>query len=139
MKTCPDKLQTYGLKYRFVVVITDPIPQGKVKGIIFSFHDTNVLLGCKHNVPLKLEKTYPELSSSGEIFAILMETDSHHPVSGIESFFYSVTMMYIDVDVKHAIMISSCSLAACLWQAMGKYFTVAIPECLIQYLYVILS
>ena len=51
-----------------------------------------------------------------------METDGHNPVSGIESFFYSVTMMYIDVDVKHAIVISSRLLIACLWRAVAKYF-----------------
>ena len=63
---------------------------------------------------MDLEETYPELSSSGEIFAIFMETDGHHPVSSIKSFFYPVTMMYIDVDVKHAIMISIHLLIACL-------------------------
>jgi len=89
------------------------------------------------NVPLELEKTYPELSGSGEIFTVFMETDGHHPVSGIECFFYSITMMYIDVDVKHAIMISSRFLIAYLWQAMR--FTVVIPECLIQYLYATVS
>ena len=51
-----------------------------------------------------------------------METDGHHPVSGIESFFYSVTMMYVDVDVKNAIVISSRRSIECLWRAVGKYF-----------------
>ena len=51
-----------------------------------------------------------------------METDGHHPISGIESFFYSVTMMYIDVDVKHAIVISSRLLIACLGRTLGRCF-----------------
>lgn len=91
------------------------------------------------NIPLILEETYPELSGSGEIFAIFMETNGHHPVSGIKSFLYSVSMMYIDVDVKHTIVISSRLLIGCLWRTVEILLTLVVPEYLIQCLHTIIS
>jgi hypothetical protein len=91
------------------------------------------------NIPLKLGETHPELSSSREIFAVFVEADGHHPVSGIEGLFYSITMVYIDVDVKHTIMISSRLLIACLTGDGNIVFTLVIPECLTQYLRAVIS
>lgn len=67
-----------------------------------------------------------------------MKTDGHHPVSGIESFFYSVSMMYIDVDVKHAIVIPSRLLIS-MANGGGILFTLVVPEYLIQCLHAIIS
>jgi hypothetical protein len=49
-------LQTYGLKHGLIIFIADPISQGKIKGIIFSFHNTNVLLGFKYKYSLEIEE-----------------------------------------------------------------------------------
>ena len=67
-----------------------------------------------------------------------METDCHHHVSGIKSFFYPVTMVYIDVDVKYAIVISSRLLIS-MANGGGILFTLVVPEYLIQCLHAIIS
>lgn len=35
-----------------------------------------------------------------------MEADCQHSVSGVESFFNAVSMVYVDVNVKHSLMIA---------------------------------
>ena len=48
---------------------------------------------------------YSNFTRPGEIFSILVETDGHDTVSCIERFFDSITMVYINVNVKNTLMI----------------------------------
>jgi hypothetical protein len=51
--------------------------------------------------------THPEITSSWEELAVLVETDGHHSVSGIEGFFYTVPVVHVDVDIKHSWVVSA--------------------------------
>ena len=63
--------------------------------------------------------THSKLARAWEEFAILVETDSHDPVGGIEGFFYTVAMMNIDVYVKNAIVVSDSRVVSDLWVLDG--------------------
>lgn len=54
---------------------------------------------------LTLLDIYPEISSSGKILPIFMEGHSHDPVSGIESFLHTITMVDVYVNVQHPLVV----------------------------------
>ena len=49
-----------------------------------------------------MARTYSKLSGSREVLAILVETDSHDTVGGIESFFNTVSVVTVDIDVQNS-------------------------------------
>ena len=53
-----------------------------------------------------MARTYSELSSSREILAILVETDSHDTISGIESFFHSIAVVHVNVNIEYPLVIA---------------------------------
>lgn len=67
--------------------IINAIAERKVDRVMLSLANANVA----------------KLSSTRKVFAILVERDCHDPISGIESFFDTIAMMNVDVDVEHAL------------------------------------
>lgn len=53
-----------------------------------------------------LLNTHPELSCSRKELTIFMEAARHDTVGGIKRFLHTITMMYINIDVQHPLMIS---------------------------------
>jgi hypothetical protein len=43
-----------------------------------------------------------ELTGTREVLSVLVERHSHDSVSCVESFLYTIAMMYVDVDVKNS-------------------------------------
>ena len=65
--------------------------------------------GCYRPIYKEMTKLlwpYPKVARSWEVFTILVERHRHDPVGRIESLLDSVTMMYVDVNVQHPLMIS---------------------------------
>ena len=57
--------------------------------------------------PLSLSDTsVPELSGSREELSVLVQGDGHDPVGCVERLLDSVTVMDIDVDVQHSLVVS---------------------------------
>lgn len=50
-------------------------------------------------------ETHPEVSSSWEVLAVLVEGDGHDPVGGVESLLHAVTVVNVDVDVQHPLVV----------------------------------
>ena len=48
---------------------------------------------------------YSRLTRTGEVLSVLVEADSHHAICGIESLFYTIAMMHINIDVEHPSMV----------------------------------
>lgn len=51
--------------------------------------------------------TYTQLTSPREVFSVLVEADSHDPIGRIKCLFNTVSMVDVNVDVEHAVVISS--------------------------------
>jgi hypothetical protein len=64
--------------------VVDSIIQWEVKSIVFAFVLANIF----------------NTSRTGEIIAKLVERDSHHSIGGVESFFDTIAMVNIDVNVQ---------------------------------------
>jgi hypothetical protein len=45
-----------------------------------------------------------QLTRAWEVFAVLVERDGHHPICCVKGFLDAVAMVYIDVDVEHALL-----------------------------------
>ena len=58
---------------------------------------------------------YSNFTRPGEIFSVLVEADGHDTVSRIERFFDSITVMYINVDVKNTLMIPTSGVGYVLY------------------------
>ena len=77
-----------GFEDIFVRRVVNAIAKGEIDGVVFSLTDTDVA----------------QFTSPGEVFAILMEWNSHDSVCGVESFLDAIAMMYINVNVQHPLM-----------------------------------
>lgn len=75
------------LKNALVRDIVDTIPEGEVDRIIFALANTDVA----------------ELASAGEVLAVLVEGNGHDAICGVKRFFDTITMVNINVDVKHSL------------------------------------
>jgi hypothetical protein len=58
------------------------------------------------NVRRKRQIANPQLSRAGKVLSILVEADCHDAVCGIERFFDTVAVMYVNIDVQDAIVIA---------------------------------
>lgn len=54
----------------------------------------------------KLAGTYSEVSGTREILSIFVEGHSHDTVSCVEGFLNSITVMNVNINVKHSLMVS---------------------------------
>lgn len=54
---------------------------------------------------IQLAGTYSEVSGTREILSVFVEGHSHDAVSCVEGFLNSITMMNVNVDVKHSLMV----------------------------------
>ena len=50
--------------------------------------------------------TYPQFTGSREVFAVFVETDGHDTISGIESFFHSIAVVHINVNIEYPLVIA---------------------------------
>jgi hypothetical protein len=48
----------------------------------------------------------PKFTGPRKVFAILVETASHNTISSVESFFYTVSVVYVYIDVENTCMIA---------------------------------
>ena len=49
---------------------------------------------------------YSQLSSSGEVLAVFVETDGHYSVGGVKRLLYAISVVYVNINVEHTGMIS---------------------------------
>ena len=69
----------------------------------------SIITCSKHNTLVRLKQKrhlYPEVASSGEIFAVFVEGDRHDSVGCVESLFNAVTMVNVNIDVQHTLVVS---------------------------------
>ena len=112
--------KAHRLKDGLVVLVRDAITQREIDGVTSSPTYANVLDDFFRGLAsMKMRSTYSDFSGTREVFPVLVETDSHDPVGGIEGFFYTVAMMNIDVYVKNAIVVSDSRVVSDLWVLDG--------------------
>ena len=73
----------YGLKDKATVLIIDTTVQRDVHSIVLAFTETNVL----------------QCTRTGEVVSIFMEGAGHDSVGAIKSFFDTITMMNININI----------------------------------------
>lgn len=75
------------LEDSFVGSIVNAVAKRKVDRVMLSLANANVA----------------KLTSTRKVFAILVERHCHDPISGVESFFDTITMMNVDVNIEHTL------------------------------------
>jgi hypothetical protein len=78
----------HGFENALVRGIVDTIAEGEVDGIVFARADTDVA----------------KFTGAGEVLAVLVEGHCHDAIRGVESFFHTVTMVNIDINVENALL-----------------------------------
>ena len=58
-----------------------------------------------------MARTYSKLSGSREVLAILVETDSHHAVCSVERCLHTISMVYIDINIEYASVVSEMDVS----------------------------
>ena len=62
----------------------------------------------ENSLPLPFSDTIiAYFTCTGEEFSVLVETDCHDSICRVESFFNAITVMDVDVDINHSLMISA--------------------------------
>jgi len=56
------------------------------------------------NFPLSL-RSHPQVPCSGEVFSVLMKGHGHDTVCGIEGFLHAISMVNINVNIQHSLVI----------------------------------
>lgn len=79
-------ISTYRLEDSFIRLVIDTILQRKVHGVTFPSTFAFVV----------------QISCPGKVIAKLVEGARHHSIGGVEGFFDSVSVMYVDVNVEHS-------------------------------------
>jgi hypothetical protein len=91
-----------------------------------------------HNKTVETNPAYAEVSSTGKELAILVKTDRHHTISGVECFFNAVSMMDVNVYVKYALVIPKNAKTNKMPPELAKHAgddsTAGAPEFQAQYL-----
>ncbi len=54
-----------------------------------------------------MKVSYSEITSSREVLAILVERHGHDSVCGVEGFLYAITMMDININIQHPLVVST--------------------------------
>lgn len=83
------KGRTYSLEKVEVRVIINTTVERHIQSIVLAFSKASIF----------------DVSCARKEVTISVERDSHHSVSAVESLFHSITMMHIDVDVEHSVVI----------------------------------
>jgi hypothetical protein len=76
------------LEHALVRQIVDTIAKWDIDSIVLSIPDTHIT----------------ELSSTGEVFTVLVERHCHHAICGVECLLHTVTMVHITVDVQNSLV-----------------------------------
>lgn len=119
-RTCTNRFEN-----GFVVLVANTVTEREIERVVLALPYSYVLSSCLLGIVMyRRGGPYPNFSRAREIFAVLMEADSHNPVSGVERFLHPITMMYVDVDVQHAVVISVCmylvSVVLCSWSSLHR-------------------
>lgn len=71
------------------------------------FYHKNFLSSIKwmHETCKLYASSYPQVTSSWEVFSVLVKWDCHDSVSGVECFLHTVTMMNVNVHVQHSLVV----------------------------------
>jgi hypothetical protein len=111
------------LEHGFVRLVSDTVSQRNIHSVpcLISSGRYAQIHG---DLPLSFANPIiPHLACTREEFAILVETDTHDPICGIESLLHPIPMMHIDIDVEDSLVISQqlqdakndiCKSAVCL-------------------------
>ena len=83
------KGSTYSLEKVEVRVIINTTVERHIQSIVLAFSKASIF----------------DVSSAWEEVTISVKRDSHHSVGTVESLFHSISMVDINVDVKHSVMI----------------------------------
>ena len=73
----------YWFENALVRHIIDAIFEGKVDGVVLPFAVPDVL----------------DVSRAREVLPVLVEGDRHHTIGGVEGFFYTITMVNININI----------------------------------------
>ncbi len=87
-ESCEDLID-YRLEHIVIVVIVHSIGQWAIDGVVLASLVADVL----------------HRPSSGEVFPELVKGKSHYSICSVKRFFYSISVMDIDVDVEHSLMV----------------------------------
>ena len=91
---------THRFKNAFIVLVRHAVPEWKVQSIIFSLSNADVLNQTPSDLRAACDgAAYPQLSSPGEKFPVLVEANRHYPVGGVKRFFDAITVVYINVNI----------------------------------------
>lgn len=77
-------------KNGFVRGVVDAITKGEVDSVVFSRPDTHI----------------SKLASAWKVFAVFVERYRHHTVRGVKSFFNTVSVVNVDVNVQNALFVA---------------------------------
>lgn len=81
---------THRFKDALVGFISDSIPQWEINRVIPSLSESNIF----------------DVSSTREEFTVFVERTSHDSIGRVESFFDSISVVNVDVDVEHSRVIA---------------------------------
>ena len=59
-----------------------------------------------NTINCKLNTSYPEVASTGEVLAVLVEGHGHDAVSRVDRLLDAVAVVNVNIDVQHALVIS---------------------------------
>ncbi len=77
-----------GFKDCFIRAIVNPVTKRKVDSIVFALTYANVA----------------EFAGAREVFSVFVEGYSHDSICGIESLLNAITMVNVNIDVKHTLL-----------------------------------
>jgi hypothetical protein len=79
-----------GFEDVLVGLVRDAVAEREVDGIVLASSNANVA----------------KLAGAGEVLAVLVKRDRHDTIGGVKSFLDTVTMVHVDIDVQHALLVS---------------------------------
>ena len=65
-----------------------------------------------NTIKCQLNTSYPEVASTGEVLAVLVEGHGHDAVSRVEGLLNAVAVVNVNVDVQHALVISEQTIGS---------------------------
>jgi hypothetical protein len=100
----------YWFEDPLVVLVRDSLSKRKVTSIALSFSTSHVLM-WEYIIVVKDEaqlwiSTYPQISGAREKFSVFMKAHGQDTVRRVKCFFDPVPVVNVNVDIKHALMIS---------------------------------
>jgi small-conductance mechanosensitive channel len=74
----------------FVRLVIDTVSKWEVDGVVFAWANSDVT----------------EFPGPREVLAIFVERNGHHTVGGIERFFHTITVMNVNIDIEHSLLVA---------------------------------